>query len=153
MASNKDLWQLWRRGEAPMVTCMYSWLLSQVGDSLNVLPGEEFRVALREAQVVSMALPGDLSCCTCHGLFDKGCEGNVLLSLLCWSQLVSMALQGDLSCCTRPDLNCDISCTGRAPGPMLFRSQVVSMALQGDLSCCTRHGLFNISRTGDALSF
>ncbi len=44
---------------------MYSWLLGQVGDSMNVLPGEEFRVALREAQVVSMASEGDLPCCVC----------------------------------------------------------------------------------------
>ena len=39
-----------------MLQAAYSYLLGQVGDTLEVMPGEEFRVALQEAVKVTLAL-------------------------------------------------------------------------------------------------
>ena len=41
-----------------MLMVAYSWMLGQVGDALGVQPGEEFRVALMEAQKVACEVPG-----------------------------------------------------------------------------------------------
>lgn len=41
-----------RRGRATPFQGIYSWLLAKVGKNLEVMPGEEFRVALREAHAV-----------------------------------------------------------------------------------------------------
>ena len=40
----------------PLLMVAYSWMLGQVGDALGVQPGEEFRVALVEAQKVGGTL-------------------------------------------------------------------------------------------------
>lgn len=48
-----ELFKLWRAGKVPLLFVAYSWMLSQVADALGVLPGEEFRAALLEAQQVS----------------------------------------------------------------------------------------------------
>ena len=50
--STPELFRLWREGKAPLLMVAYSWMLGQVGDALGVQPGEEFRVALMEAQKV-----------------------------------------------------------------------------------------------------
>ena len=50
--STQELFKLWREGKAPLMMVAYSWMLGQVGDALGVQPGEEFRVALMEAQKV-----------------------------------------------------------------------------------------------------
>ena len=42
-----------RSGRATPFQAIYSWLLARVGQNLDVLPGEEFRVALREAQALN----------------------------------------------------------------------------------------------------
>ena len=59
-----ELFKLWRAGKVPLLFVAYSWMLSQVADALGVQPGEEFRVALLEAQKVRCL------CCprrrTCH---------------------------------------------------------------------------------------
>ncbi|BDA46100.1 TraB domain-containing protein [Coccomyxa sp. Obi] len=47
-----ELFNLWRAGKVPLLFVAYSWMLSQVADALGVTPGEEFRVALLEAQQV-----------------------------------------------------------------------------------------------------
>ncbi|EIE24219.1 TraB-domain-containing protein [Coccomyxa subellipsoidea C-169] len=47
-----ELFKLWRAGKVPLLFVAYSWMLSQVADALGVLPGEEFRAALLEAQQV-----------------------------------------------------------------------------------------------------
>ncbi|CAL8462238.1 g1769 [Coccomyxa elongata] len=47
-----ELFKLWRAGKVPLLFVAYSWMLSQVADALGVTPGEEFRVALLEAQQV-----------------------------------------------------------------------------------------------------
>jgi len=54
-----ELFKLWRAGKVPLLFVAYSWMLSQVGDALGVQPGEEFRVALLEAQQVCSI------CCLC----------------------------------------------------------------------------------------
>lgn len=41
-----------RSGRATPFQVIYSWLLARVGKSLDVMPGEEFRVSLREAHAV-----------------------------------------------------------------------------------------------------
>ena len=41
-----------------MLMVAYSWMLGQVGDALGVQPGEEFRVALMEAQKVACKVLG-----------------------------------------------------------------------------------------------
>ncbi|PSC74860.1 traB domain-containing -like [Micractinium conductrix] len=41
-----------RTGRATPFQAVYSWLLAKVGRHLDVLPGEEFRVALREAHAI-----------------------------------------------------------------------------------------------------
>lgn len=48
----QELFKLWRAGKVPLLFVAYSWMLSQVADALGVTPGEEFRVALLEAQQV-----------------------------------------------------------------------------------------------------
>ena len=50
--STGELIKLWREGKVPLLMVAYSWMLGQVGDALGVQPGEEFRVALVEAQKV-----------------------------------------------------------------------------------------------------
>ena len=50
--STGELIKLWREGKVPLLMVAYSWMLGQVGDVLGVQPGEEFRVALVEAQKV-----------------------------------------------------------------------------------------------------
>ena len=50
--STGELFKLWREGKVPLLMVAYSWMLGQVGDALGVQPGEEFRVALMEAQKV-----------------------------------------------------------------------------------------------------
>ena len=52
MQSTGELIRLWREGKVPLLMVAYSWMLGQVGDVLGVQPGEEFRVALVEAQKV-----------------------------------------------------------------------------------------------------
>lgn len=49
-ASTKEMYQSWRAGHTSLLAVVYSWMMSSVGDALEVAPGEEFRVALREAQ-------------------------------------------------------------------------------------------------------
>lgn len=51
-ASTKEMYQSWRAGHTSLLAVVYSWMMSSVGDALEVAPGEEFRVALREAQQV-----------------------------------------------------------------------------------------------------
>lgn len=41
-----------RSGRATPFQGVYSWLLARVGSGLDVMPGEEFRVAVKEAQAV-----------------------------------------------------------------------------------------------------
>lgn len=53
--STQELFKLWREGKAPLMMVAYSWMLGQVGDALGVQPGEEFRVALMEAQKVQFS--------------------------------------------------------------------------------------------------
>jgi pheromone shutdown protein TraB len=48
---------MWRLGQVPLMSVAYSWMLEQVGDALGVQPGEEFRVALLEAQQVCPLCP------------------------------------------------------------------------------------------------
>ena len=62
--STGELFKLWREGKVPLLMVAYSWMLGQVGDALGVQPGEEFRVALVEAQKV-----GDFYVC------DRHCAG------------------------------------------------------------------------------
>ena len=50
-----QLFHEWYHGRAPLLAVLYSWGLSQVGNSLDVLPGEEFRVAVQEARKVISA--------------------------------------------------------------------------------------------------
>lgn len=52
-----ELFKLWRAGKVPLLFVAYSWMLSQVGDALGVQPGEEFRIALLEAQQVCSICP------------------------------------------------------------------------------------------------
>lgn len=40
---------LWRHGDSTTFQAAYGYLLGQVGDTLEVMPGEEFRVAVEEA--------------------------------------------------------------------------------------------------------
>ena len=54
--STGELIKLWREGKVPLLMVAYSWMLGQVGDALGVQPGEEFRVALMEAQKVGDVL-------------------------------------------------------------------------------------------------
>lgn len=42
-----------RSGKSTPFQAIYSWLLARVGTNLEVLPGEEFRVAVREAQSIN----------------------------------------------------------------------------------------------------
>lgn len=42
----------WRRGESNLFHALYSWYLYQMAGNLEVTPGEEFRVALTEADAV-----------------------------------------------------------------------------------------------------
>ena len=71
--STQELFKLWREGKAPLMMVALSWMLGQVGDALGVQPGEEFRVALMEAQKVQF------SGCSCgigsHVLCGSGCIG------------------------------------------------------------------------------
>ena len=53
MQSGPELFKLWREGKAPLLMVAYSFMLGSVGDAVGVQPGEEFRVALMEAQKVS----------------------------------------------------------------------------------------------------
>ncbi|KAL4427745.1 hypothetical protein ABPG75_001834 [Micractinium tetrahymenae] len=51
-----------RSGRATPFQAIYSWLLAKVGAQLDVLPGEEFRVALREAHAIgAQVVLGDRS--------------------------------------------------------------------------------------------
>ena len=50
-----ELFQLWRSGRASLILVAFSWMLGQVGEALEVQPGEEFRVALLEAQKVCLS--------------------------------------------------------------------------------------------------
>lgn len=43
----------WRRGESDLFRALYSWYLYQMAGNLEVSPGEEFRVALTEADAVN----------------------------------------------------------------------------------------------------
>ena len=52
-ASTKEMFDSWRAGNTSLLAVVYSYMMSCVGDALEVAPGEEFRVALREAQQVS----------------------------------------------------------------------------------------------------
>lgn len=64
-----ELFKLWRAGKVPLLFVAYSWMLSQVADALGVQPGEEFRVALLEAQqVCHLCASGTdrLEACTHH---------------------------------------------------------------------------------------
>jgi len=45
-----------RSGRATPFQAIYSWLLARVGNGLDVMPGEEFRVAVQEAQAVGASV-------------------------------------------------------------------------------------------------
>ncbi len=47
-----EVWSEISNGRATPFQGIYSWLLAKVGKNLDVMPGEEFRVALREAHAV-----------------------------------------------------------------------------------------------------
>ena len=49
----------------------YCYLLGQIGDALEVMPGEEFRVALQEAAKVALSPVALLSTAKSHSLRDK----------------------------------------------------------------------------------
>jgi hypothetical protein len=42
----------WRAGRASLLLAVYAWMLGAAGDALGAAPGEEFRVAVREAGAV-----------------------------------------------------------------------------------------------------
>lgn len=50
--SLSEVWSEVSAGRATPFQGIYSWLLAKVGKNLDVMPGEEFRVALREAHAV-----------------------------------------------------------------------------------------------------
>ena len=76
--STQELFKLWREGKAPLMMVAYSWMLGQVGDALGVQPGEEFRVALMEAQKVQFSglQSRDWEPCVC-GTGCIGCRDNM----------------------------------------------------------------------------
>jgi len=49
--------KLWRQGHLPLLEVVYSWMLGQLAQKLDVIPGAEFRVALEEAIKVISASP------------------------------------------------------------------------------------------------
>jgi hypothetical protein len=49
--------KLWREGRQPLFMVVYSWMLGQLAEKLEVIPGAEFRVALEEAIKVTLSLP------------------------------------------------------------------------------------------------
>lgn len=49
---------LWREGKQPLLAVVYSWMLSSVAEKCEIMPGEEFRVALEEAVKVLCNVPG-----------------------------------------------------------------------------------------------
>ncbi|KAK9806486.1 hypothetical protein WJX73_002146 [Symbiochloris irregularis] len=51
-ASTKEMYEAWRAGRTTLLAVVYSYMMSCVADALEVAPGEEFRVALREAQQI-----------------------------------------------------------------------------------------------------
>lgn len=56
-ASTREMYDSWRAGKATLLAVVYAYMMSCVGEALEVSPGEEFRVALREAQQASQYLP------------------------------------------------------------------------------------------------
>lgn len=48
----------WRKGDSNLFQALYSWYLYQAAGSLDVVPGEEFRVALTEADAVNAKVMG-----------------------------------------------------------------------------------------------
>lgn len=45
---------LWRKGQQPLLSVVYSWMLGSVAEKCEIAPGEEFRVALEEAVKVQI---------------------------------------------------------------------------------------------------
>ncbi len=48
---------LWRKGQQPLLSVVYSWMLTSAAEKCEITPGEEFRVALEEARKVRHLLP------------------------------------------------------------------------------------------------
>ena len=48
-----ELLQQWKEGKMNGFGVVYSWFLAKAANNLEVFPGEEFRVAAREAEKVS----------------------------------------------------------------------------------------------------
>lgn len=55
----EDLIKMWKNGKSSF-EILYSWVLGRFGDKNNIMPGEEFRVAAKEAKKINaMVILGD----------------------------------------------------------------------------------------------
>lgn len=87
-------------GKATPFQAFYSWLLGKVGQDLEVIPGEEFRVATREAKEVGAAIvlgdrPLNITAARLWASLSRWAKFKITMSLL-WTGVASSLKTEDL---------------------------------------------------------